>query len=52
LSSFSIPQQPVTLGGFAGTAVGMEAALAVSWGTSVLTERIFQRRRHVRDGRR
>ena len=52
LSSFSIPQQPVTLGGFAGTAVGMEAALAVSWGTSVLIERVFRRRRREREGRR
>jgi len=52
MSSFSIPQQPVSLGGFAGAAVGMEASLGISWGTSVLTGRILQRRRRVREGRR
>jgi hypothetical protein len=38
------------LGTYLGTLAGMEAVLAVSWGTSVLTERIFQKRRHVREG--
>ena len=33
-------------------APGMEAALGISWGARVLTERIFQRRRRNREGRR
>jgi hypothetical protein len=42
----------LALGTYYCALTGMEAVLAVSWGTSVLTERIFQRRRRAREGRR
>ena len=42
----------LALGTYYCALVSMEAVLAVSWGTSVLTERIFRRRRRVRGGRR
>ena len=47
LASFSIPQMPVSLGQLLGITVGMEAALGISWGTSVLTGRILDKRRHI-----
>ena len=43
---------PLPFGTYLGALVGMEAALGISWGTSVLTERTFQRRRRIREGRR
>jgi uncharacterized BrkB/YihY/UPF0761 family membrane protein len=43
---------PLPLGTYPGALVGMEAALGISWGTRILTERIFRRRRRVREGRR
>jgi hypothetical protein len=43
---------PLPFGTYLGALVGMEAALGVSWGTRVLTERIFQRRQRAREGRR
>jgi hypothetical protein len=51
-SSLNASTGGLALGTYYGALVGMEAVLAVSWGTSVLTERIFQRRRRVREGRR
>ena len=42
---------PLPLGTYIGALLGMEAALGISWGTSVLTERTFQRRRRIREGR-
>jgi fucose 4-O-acetylase-like acetyltransferase len=47
LASFSIPQMPLSLGQFVGVMVGMKAALGISWGTSVLSGRIFERRQQV-----
>jgi hypothetical protein len=47
LASFSVPQMPLWLGQFLGITVGMEAPLGIPWGTSVLTGRILERRRHV-----
>jgi len=43
---------PLPFGTYIGALVGMEAALGISWGTSVLTERNLQRRRRIREGRR
>jgi hypothetical protein len=52
LASFSIPQQPISSGMFVGLVVGMEAALGISWGTSVLSRRILKGRRDAREGTR
>jgi hypothetical protein len=51
-SNLNADTVPLPLGMYLGALPGMEAALAISWGTSVLTGRILQRRRRVREGRR
>ena len=48
-SSLNASTGGLALGTYYGALTAMEAVLAVSWGTSVLTGRILQRRRRVRE---
>jgi hypothetical protein len=51
-SSLNASTGGLALGTYYCALTGMEAVLAVAWDTSVLAERVFERRRRVRKGRR